>query len=715
MSGLPQEIIIDLTALKEYPKNNYQSFGIFCWHGYNSNPKLIEIQISKTNIDKNEFLSLGLYELEIKSGIQVFPIEFCNDLEDKKIIKYLKIIIKENYGEKWTYINQIMLYEKDAKNINNALKNSILYSYTNDDLNNSHDDIEEIEIEKISDKNNSNNEIELNKFNNKNDILKNNYELLLVENNVNKKNIEIKKINNLESIDKKYINRNKSNENNNKKSNKISKIEKILKRNILDNVSKMNKENNALTYQNTLNNMINGNQANNNLSDLSENKIFKKVFTNTPNRFIFNKRENIINNKDNDSININNNKRPYTPNIIQSGKYMNNNITDENERNNMELLKSKDYDNILKTQLKDMENQIYLLNNINISEVKSNCFNDMNQSNNKFVKTVNNNFYKKKKKDLNNEFIFQFNEDKNLNKTAYNKFYPNYNNIKNNNTINYNENQINNNIFCKEQNNNINVKKKNKFSTPPSNRMVHNYFQNHDYILNDLADLASNNEIDINRRLDILEININEIKKELNSMSHIISKITSGNFIKNIIKENVKLILCKYMNERNLNNFNNNETNNNRSFYSEILNEENKEKKIENLINQKIDKKLNNLNEEIKREIFNKYLRPSLNQIEINMKRNIVEIKDKIDEMNTNNYLQNYNNFKYTNYKNKEKQKELSEISSNNDIFSKSSSKLRNDKYEEINKLGEKLYQKLLEKEKKLKLLKKETSKFLED
>jgi hypothetical protein len=44
-----------------------------------------------------------------------------------------------------------------------------------------------------------------------------------------------------------------------------------------------------------------------------------------------------------------------------------------------------------------------------------------------------------------------------------------------------------------------------------------------------------------------------------------------------------------------------------------------------------------------------------------------------------------------------------------------SSSKLRNEKYEEINKLGEKLYQKLLEKEKKLKLLKKETSKFLED
>ena len=320
------------------------------------------------------------------------------------------------------------------------------------------------------------------------------------------------------------------------------------------------------------------------------------------------------------------------------------------------------------------------------------------------------NFFKINWKDLSSELAFHLNEDKNMNKTSYNKFYPNYNKIKNNNTINYNENHINNNIVQKEQN--INIKNKSKFSTPPSNRMSHNYFQNHDYILNDLA---SNNEIDINRRLDILELNVNEIKKELNSMSHTISKITSGNFIKNIIKENIKLIFDEYMNERNLTNYNNNEIDNNRSFYSEIINEENKQKNFENQINKKIDKKLRCLGEEIKKEIFNKYLRPSLNQIEINMNRNIVEIKDKIDEINKNNNLQKYNNFKYTNYKDKKTENKYSVNSSNNDIFSKSSSKLRNDKYEEINKLGEKLYQKLLEKEKKLKLLKKETSKFLED
>lgn len=711
MSGLPQEIIVDLTDLNEYPINNYQSFGIFCWHGYNSNPKLIEIQISKTNIDKNEFYSLGLYELELKSGIQIIPIKFNEDLENNKNIKYLKIIIKENYGEKWTYINQIMLYDNDAKNINNALKESILYSYTNDDLNNSDTYKEEIEIGKKNDNKNSNIEIESNNFNDKIEFIKNNDELLLVEDNINEKNFEIQKINNLESIDKIYINRNISNDNNNPKSNKISKIEKILKRNILDNENKVEKENNSLTYKNKLNNKINKNQVKNNFSDLSEIKIFKKVFTNTPNRFNFNKSEN-SNNKNNNSIIINNNNRPFTPNIIRSDKYINDNIINEGERNDVGLLESKDYDNILKTQLKDMENQINLLNNINISEVKSNYFNDMNHNNDKFVKTETNNFYKINGKDLSSELAFHLNEDKNMNKTSYNKFYPNYNKIKNNNTINYNENHINDNIFPKEQNNKININNKNKFSTPPSNRMSHNYFQNHDYILNDLA---SNNEIDINTRLGLLELNVNEIKKELNSMSHIISKITSDNFIKNIIKENIQLIFDEYMNKRNITNYNNNETDNNRSLYSEILNEENKQKYLENQINKKIDKKLGYLGEEIKKEIFNKYIRPSLNRIEINMKRNIDEIKHKIDEMHKNNKLLNYNNYKYTNYIDKEKQKQLYDISPNNDIFSKSSSKLRNDKYEEINKLGEKLYQKLLEKEKKLKLLKKETSKFLDD
>jgi prefoldin subunit 5 len=47
--------------------------------------------------------------------------------------------------------------------------------------------------------------------------------------------------------------------------------------------------------------------------------------------------------------------------------------------------------------------------------------------------------------------------------------------------------------------------------------------------------------------------------------------------------------------------------------------------------------------------------------------------------------------------------------------MSKGTSKIRNEKFEEINRLGEKLYQKLCEKEQKLRLLKKETSKYLQE
>ena len=119
-SGFPQEIIIDISDLKQYPIEKYNSFGIFCWHGYNSNPKIIELLINKNNDSKEDFISLGIFELELKTGKQIFPLNY-NNIKDINIIKniknirYIKIIIKENYGENWTYINQIMLFENNYK------------------------------------------------------------------------------------------------------------------------------------------------------------------------------------------------------------------------------------------------------------------------------------------------------------------------------------------------------------------------------------------------------------------------------------------------------------------------------------------------------------------------------------------------------------------------------------------------------------------------
>ena len=105
----------------------YSSFCIFCWHGYDSNPKIIELLISSKYIKENDFISLGIFELELKAGKQIFPLDYShiednNQIKDVKNIKYLKLIIKENYGnDDWTYINQIMLYDKSCQEVQKQL------------------------------------------------------------------------------------------------------------------------------------------------------------------------------------------------------------------------------------------------------------------------------------------------------------------------------------------------------------------------------------------------------------------------------------------------------------------------------------------------------------------------------------------------------------------------------------------------------------------
>ena len=119
--GMPQEIIINLKRgiLKEFPKK-LSAVAIYCWHAYPTNPKLIEIQISKNN--ENKFNSLGNFELCLKPGIQLFQLdddsEFLINEKIQKII--LKIIIKETFNGDRTYINNVYLYENIDMNYINA-------------------------------------------------------------------------------------------------------------------------------------------------------------------------------------------------------------------------------------------------------------------------------------------------------------------------------------------------------------------------------------------------------------------------------------------------------------------------------------------------------------------------------------------------------------------------------------------------------------------
>ena len=79
---------------------------------------------------------MGIFELEMRDGIQLFPIDYnvLDDISIKNRIKYIKIVIKEAYGGNKTYINQIMFYENNAQEILDA------------ELNNSEDNLNNINL-----------------------------------------------------------------------------------------------------------------------------------------------------------------------------------------------------------------------------------------------------------------------------------------------------------------------------------------------------------------------------------------------------------------------------------------------------------------------------------------------------------------------------------------------------------------------------------------
>ena len=114
--SLPQEIILDLNKNNfiHYPKK-LSAIGIYCWHAYSTNPKLIEILISTNKNNNLNFISLGDFDLELKPGLQLLHLDedLLLDNEDNKLNDNIsiKLIIKETYGGKRTYINNLSLYE----------------------------------------------------------------------------------------------------------------------------------------------------------------------------------------------------------------------------------------------------------------------------------------------------------------------------------------------------------------------------------------------------------------------------------------------------------------------------------------------------------------------------------------------------------------------------------------------------------------------------
>ena len=72
---------------------------------------------------------MGIFELEMRPGKQLFPLNYNNIINNNNIkhnIKAIKLIIKETYGGRRTYINQIMFYEETAEKVQDIMSGNEL-------------------------------------------------------------------------------------------------------------------------------------------------------------------------------------------------------------------------------------------------------------------------------------------------------------------------------------------------------------------------------------------------------------------------------------------------------------------------------------------------------------------------------------------------------------------------------------------------------------
>ena len=447
---LPQEIILNLSRsfFKEYPKK-LSAIGIYCWHAYPTNPKLVEILISKNNDDN--FISFGNFDLCLKPGRQLLQLDEENDknfLNTENNNYTIKILIKETFGDKRTYINNIYLYE----NID-FMGSGIINTFNPIDTIKEEDDSSSIfylresrerTLPKKKINNSINNNISLNKINN--DTLSNNN----INNNQIQSQSQINPNNNNNMMIKVHSDELKN------KDLTIDEFEIITK-----TKNKGNKSSDKLNINNNIN---------------SETILIKNNYEN-----------------DESNIMINNN-------IIGTESQFN--ITEISERNN--IVKNEDItnQNILLTKTNDdIDEKLNNSNNKNIDTNKqineNNIENKLNKKTSnvesldvslssddlenfgilKGTKTHHNNFFNPPKISESNDeldnFEFQHSSGDNKHKNKIDisdkKIMENYFNMQNSSNKNNNNKKRNQNINCmsqknlqKENNNMIKPKEKNK-------------------------------------------------------------------------------------------------------------------------------------------------------------------------------------------------------------------------------------------------------------
>ena len=815
--------------MKKYPKNGFNTFGIYCWHAYNTNPKVIELLIS-TNYNSanknNTFTSLGLFELEMRDGIQLFSIDY-NVLDDENIknkIKGIKLVIKNSFGGNKTYINQIMFYENTLQEIKSnetieSKSNNISKQENNypEDLTNSNVSLEEnININENSEvNNNTNNNIKKINNNTKNKIFgkksKKDNNKIINGNKIKKHNIiDFISETNSKISDKKFLSKEKSKENNidqeeeqeggdikieenniiyngnkeqydnininnndeNEEENKIITTSEGFQNSYMDNIDiKSSSRQNEEEYSNEKNQKIknkNFNFNNNKKVQKLEKILKQKILKNGPNPHphqIFNRDENFFQNYNNQNLtqdynmnNVNNfpnftpilknNKNNYNMNNINNQSNMserdsNNYYNEENNERNNPIKKYfqinantpgrfnvNGYDYLInkKRPTTPKTNEIYLIQNQ--PKLRNKTLQNFAKSNLNKTEINSNKAYETLEYQLNDM-------EQHLQKMALNSdmLIPNFNN---NNMSKSNRTQTNFQIKNKANNNTSVISNATSYMNDEGQNIINNknYFSNYKNNNNDSQYVNNNNTFyrekerdefnEINERIDNLEKNIFDIRNEINNISSGIKLFLDKEYFLYNFKDAIKQICYDFFSEKTENNENNeigdqtrnenntNEEQENSQYNSELSESKNlqnnnnaKEKgNIEEKLNKKIDEKLEYLCDNLKNQIVQKYLQPSINEIENSMKQNIEDIKKKVDTMNYSNEINTNNTNEYING-------EEMILSNNNYEGSLEKKNFQRKKYEEINRLGEKLYGKLMEKEKKLNLLKQETTKLL--
>ena len=327
---LPQEITINLFKyfFKEFPKK-ISSIGIYCWHAYPTNPKLIEVLISK---DKGKtYISLGNFDLCLKPGKQLLQLDDDSDYilseDNNNDNLVIKLIIKETFGDKRTYINNIYLYE-DLNLCEKKLLTS-MEPIKEEDSNTSMIYLRESRERTLPKSNIKSKKDDLYENNNNlKDILKIDFDAKSDDEKNKNKKIDIKLGTESEfmmsdsELSEKY--------NSNKiKDNKKDKENKSMKKNEESNNSLNNKENKNINFKNNeryfmekiekdelnYNNIIIGNEENhdveekektlniNDFNDDEDNENEKDIINNLNNFSVKNKIQNYMNNENNEQAN----------------------------------------------------------------------------------------------------------------------------------------------------------------------------------------------------------------------------------------------------------------------------------------------------------------------------------------------------------------------------------------------------------------------------